>query len=264
MSVAKSILITGATSGIGRALAREYAAPGVHLALIGRDRRRLDEVAAEARARGATVSAAALDVRARHELAKWIRAVDGETPLDLVIAGAGITTGIGLGRPREGADAVRAVIATNLIGVLNTIDPVIERMSARGRGRLAFLSTIAAVHGFPYSPAYCASKAAIHSYAEGIRAELLPHGVAVSIIVPGFVATPLNQDIVCPKPFVTKPERAAQIIRRGLDRDRPIIAFPRMLYGAAYILKVLPTAWVDRFLNLIHVDIPETRERVSD
>jgi NAD(P)-dependent dehydrogenase (short-subunit alcohol dehydrogenase family) len=151
-----------------------------------------------------------------------------------------------------------------LIGVLNTIDPAIERMSPRGRGRIAFLSTIAAVHGFPYSPAYCASKAAIHSYAEGIRAQLLPFGVGVSIIVPGFVATPLNRDIVCPKPFVTKPERAASIIRRGLARGRPIIAFPRLLYGAAYILKVLPTGWVDRFLNLIHVDIPETRERVSD
>jgi NAD(P)-dependent dehydrogenase (short-subunit alcohol dehydrogenase family) len=264
MSVAKSILITGATSGIGRALAREYAKPGVHLALIGRDRKRLDEVAAEGRARGAIVSAATLDVRARHDLARWIRSIDDAAPLDLVIAGAGITTGIGIGRPREGADAVRAVIATNLMGVLNTIDPAIERMSARGRGRLAFLSTIAAVHGFPYSPAYCASKAAIHSYAEGIRAELLPHGVGVSIIVPGFVTTPLNRDIVCPKPFKTKPERAAQIIRRGLDRGRPVIAFPRLLYGAAYILKVLPTRWVDTFLNLIHVDIPETRERVSD
>jgi short-subunit dehydrogenase len=264
MSAAKSILITGATSGIGRALTLEYAAPGVRLALVGRNQKRLDEVAAEARARGAAVSVAALDVRARRELAKWICAVDDETPLDLVIASAGITTGIGLGRPREGADAVRAVIATNLVGVLNTIDPVMERMSARGRGRLAFLSTIAAVHGFPYSPAYCASKAAIHSYAEGIRAELLPRGVGVSIIVPGFVATPLNENIVCPKPFVTTPARAAEIIRRGLERGRPVIAFPRTLYGAAYILKVLPARWVDRFLNLIHVDIPETRERVGD
>jgi NADP-dependent 3-hydroxy acid dehydrogenase YdfG len=260
----RSILITGATSGIGRALARIYAAPGIHLALTGRNLKRLEEISNECRANGAEVMAAQIDVRDRAKITTWIHLVDDTNPVDLVIASAGITSGLGLGRLREDPEAVRAVFAINLIGVLNTIDPLIERMCARGSGQIAIVGSIAAVRGLPYSPAYCAGKAAVHAYAESLRGALALQGVVVSLVVPGFVATALNKDILAPKPLEMSDMRAARIIRRGLDRGASAIPFPRVLYYGAQLLRFLPIRWVDFMLGLVHVDIPETRERTVE
>lgn len=261
MSQPRSILVTGATSGIGRALAKIYAEPGTHLALTGRSKRRLEEISGECRVNGADVTTAIIDVRDREKIASWIRSVDDIHPIDLVIASAGITSGLGMGRLREDPEAVRAIFAINLIGVLNTIDPLIGRMCARGSGQFAMVGSIAAVRGLPYSPAYCAAKAAVHAYAESLRGTLTPQGVLVSLIVPGFVATPLNKDIVSPKPLQISDALAARIIRRGLDRGSSIIPFPRLLYYGTHLLRLLPTRWVDFAFNLINVDIPETHER---
>ena len=121
----RSILITGASSGIGRALALVYARPGVSLSLIGRDRERLEDVAAAARAQGASVSLGQLDVRDQDAMAQWIKAADARHPFDLVFANAGITTGLSPGDIAEDPGAVRAIIGINLIGVLNTVEPLI-------------------------------------------------------------------------------------------------------------------------------------------
>src|ERR1700674_3152173 len=194
----KSILITGASSGIGRALARAYARPGAHLALGGRNRERLDEVVSQCRAAGAEASGVIMDVRERQRVREWVESVDDMRPIDLLIASAGITTGLGMGRLREDPDAVRAIFSINVIGVLNTIDPVVARMCARGRGQIALIGSPAALRGLPSSPAYCATKAAIHLYAEALRGSLAGQGVQVSLVAPGFVATALNRDIICP------------------------------------------------------------------
>jgi len=260
----RSILITGATSGIGRALARIYAAPGFHLALTGRNQERLDAIRTECRESGADVTSASVDVRDRDKMAAWIRSVDDIRPIDLAIASAGITSGLGLGRSREDPEAVRAVFAINLIGVLNSIEPLIERMCARGSGQIAIVGSIAALRGLPYAPAYCAAKAAVHAYAESLRGTLVPQGVTVSLIVPGFVATALNKDMLTPKPLQMSDWRAARIIRRGLDRGASVIPFPRTLYYGAQLLRFLPIRWVDFMLGLAHVDIPETRERAVE
>src|SRR5262249_46897217 len=125
---AKSILITGASSGIGRALALAYARPGILLLLMGRDRERLAGTASAARDRGAEAATAQLDVRDQTAMAKWIRDADKRRPIDLVIANAGITTGLRPGQLAEDPTAVRAIIAINLIGVLNTVEPLIAPM----------------------------------------------------------------------------------------------------------------------------------------
>lgn len=260
----RSILITGASSGIGTALAQLYAAPGIRLALGGRNEERLEKVAAACRARGADVSAKIIDVRERGPIAAWIRAADDEQPIDLAIASAGITSGLGLGRLREDPEAVRAMLSINLMGVINTAEPVIERLCRHGSGRIALMGSIAAIRGLPSCPAYCAAKAAVHAYAEALRGGLASQGVGVSLIVPGFVATALNQDIVSPKPLQISAERAAAIIRRGLDRGKPVIAFPRLLYYGATLLRVLPVRWGDAIFNRAHVDIPETLERAFE
>jgi short-subunit dehydrogenase len=260
---ATSILITGASSGIGRALAMNYAGVGVHLALAGRHAERLEEVAAKCRAAGAITTTASIDVRARDEMQRWVHAIDDRHPIDLAIASAGITTGLGMGRLREDPETVRAAISINLLGVLNTVDPVIERMCLRGHGQIAFVGSIAAVRGLPHSPAYCATKAAVHAYAEALRGGLTPQGVRVSLIIPGFVSTAFNEDLVGPKPLAMSDSRAAQIIRRGLERRAPVIAFPRILYFGAHLLRLLPARWADFWLNRVEVDVPETTERAA-
>ncbi len=262
MSEHRTILITGASSGIGRALALAYAAPSVRLALIGRNAERLEETVAEAEAKGAQVVAARLDVRDRDAMQTWIAAQDAARPFDLAIANAGITTGLGSNGGKEDPEAVRALLATNLFGVLNTVEPLIGPMCARGRGQLAFVGSIAGLRGLPFSPAYCASKAAVHAYAESLRGSLEGRGVVVSLVIPGFVKTPLNDAIKAAKPLEIDAAQAAKIIRRGLSRGKATIVFPLPLYLVARLARLLPPRLVDRLFAQFDVNVPETRERV--
>jgi short-subunit dehydrogenase len=259
----RSVLVTGATSGIGRALALVFAGPGVHLILVGRDAARLDAVAALARARGATVNAAQVDVRDRAAMAAFITQADAATPIDLAIANAGITSGLAPDEFRETPEAVRAVLATNLVGVFNTVEPCIEPMAARGIGQIAFIGSIGAIRPLSSAPAYSAMKAGVHAYAEALRGRLEPRGVGVSLAIVGFVKTPLNDSISAPKPFEVSGERAAAIIRRGLERNRATIGFPWPLYTIARLSRLLPPRLVDRVMNAVAVRVPQTRERAE-
>lgn len=260
MSAPRSIVITGASSGIGRALAMNYAGPGVRLALAGRDEGRLADVSGQCRAKGAAVTTASIDVRDRERLAEWIRAVDDADPVELAIASAGVTAGLGIGRLRENSAIVRNVIAINLIGAINTIDPLAERMCMRGRGQIAVMGSIGALRGLPSCPAYSASKAGLHAYAESLRPTLAAQGVAISIIAPGFVDTALNRDIVCPKPLMMSADRAAEIIRRRLERGDAVIAFPRLLSFGLRLTRLLPRRLTDLAFAAVHVDVPERAE----
>ncbi|HLH12280.1 MAG TPA: SDR family NAD(P)-dependent oxidoreductase [Methylovirgula sp.] len=258
----RSVLITGASSGIGRALALAYAGPQMRLALIGRDGERLREAAQSAASRGADVDIGQIDVRDRAAMQAWIAERDTRIPFDLAIANAGITTGLSDDAVSEDPEAVRALIATNLIGVLNTVEPLIAPMCARGRGQLAFIGSIAGLRGLPYSPAYCASKAAVHVYAESLRGRLERKGVLVSLVIAGFVKTPLNDSISSVKPFELSDTQAAEIIRRGLARGKATIIFPLVLYFAARFGRVLPARLTDRLLAQFDVEVPKTKERV--
>lgn len=257
-----SVLVTGASSGIGRGIALAYAAPGVRIALIGRNADRLETAAALARAKGAEVEVATLDVRDREAMAAWITAADSRHPFDLAVANAGITTGLGPDEFAEDPEAVRAIIATNLIGVLNTIEPLIGPMTARGIGHVAMVGSIAGLHGLPYSPAYCITKAGVHAYAESIRARLERRGVLVSLIVAGYVKTPLNDSIAAFKPGELSEEAAGILIRRRLEQGRATITFPYFLYAAARLGQMIPARWYDRIMLRFVAHVPHTRERV--
>ncbi|HSK39407.1 MAG TPA: SDR family NAD(P)-dependent oxidoreductase, partial [Arenibaculum sp.] len=186
----REILITGASSGIGAALALDYAGPGVTLALGGRDAGRLAGVAAACQAQGARVEPSRVDVTDRAAMADWIAGTDARRPLDLVIANAGVAEGVSEG-PGD-FDLVRSIIAVNLIGTLNTLEPALAGMRARRRGQIALMSSVAALRGMPGAHGYCASKAAVKALAEGLRAPLRDEGIAISVILPGFVRTPMN------------------------------------------------------------------------
>jgi short-subunit dehydrogenase len=239
-----SILITGASSGIGAALARRYARPGVHLALGGRDPGRLATIAAECRQAGSNPCELCVDVTDRAGMAAWIAQVDRDAPLDLVIANAGTA---GRNMP-PGPERTRAIFAVNLEGVLNTIEPAKAAMLARGRGQLALMSSIVSFYGAPNSAAYCGSKAAVRLFGEALRARLAPKGILVSVICPGYVETPMTAGVRPRIPLTTSAERAAAVIERGLARGRSRIAFPLATYLVARVLANLPPALVSRLI----------------
>jgi short-subunit dehydrogenase len=241
------ILITGASSGIGAALALAYARPGTQLSLGGRNHDRLSEVAGQAEARGAVVSPATIDVRDRAAVASWATAADDRVPLDLVIANAGISGGTHGGPETE--DQTRAIFAVNLDGVLNTVLPVVPRMIARGRGQIAIISSLAGHRGFPGAPAYSASKAAVKVWGEALRAELAPQGVRVNVVMPGFIKSPMTDVNDFPMPFLMPAEKAAAIIRRGLAADRARIAFPFPTAFLAWAMGALSPMIADPLLR---------------
>lgn len=242
----QSILITGGSSGIGEALARAYAAPGVFLALSGRDRHRLEQTAEACRAAGADVATATVDVRDRDALAAWMAELDRTRPLDLVIANAGVSAGTGTFG--ENDRQARDILAVNLDGVVNTVLAGAALMRPRGRGQIAIMSSLAAFRGFPGAPAYCASKAAIRVWGEALRGMLRPQGIGVTVICPGYVKSRMTARNDFPMPFLMEADRAAGIIRRGLAADKARIVFPRRLYAAVWLLALLPPAWTDPLL----------------
>lgn len=249
MSAPAAILITGASSGLGAALASGYASPGTRLVLLGRDASRLESVAETVRARGAIAEITAVDVTDRAAMAAAVTAADEAGPLDLVIANAGVAPG-----GAEGADAVakgRRILAVNLDGVLNTVDPIRPRMAARGAGQIALMSSLAGFRGFPGMGPYAASKAAVRIYGEALRVELRPRGVRVSVICPGFVRTPMTDGARFPMPMLMEVEDAAAVIRRGLARGRPLIAFPWPVNAGTRVMAALPAAWADALIRRI-------------
>jgi short-subunit dehydrogenase len=236
----RSILISGASSGLGRALALEYAGPDVTLGLMGRNKARLEEVADFARARGATVRAATLDVRDRAAMSEFALACDVAAPVDCVIASAGVTMVTPADGNVEDLTKSHELFDVNLNGVMNTIAPIAPLMRHRRAGQIALLGSIAAFAPPPDSPSYAASKAALVAFALATRALYRADGVSVSVICPGFVETPMTDSFVSWKPFLITAEDAARRIRRGLERRKAVIAFPLPLYLAARLQQMLP------------------------
>ncbi|HYK24950.1 MAG TPA: SDR family NAD(P)-dependent oxidoreductase, partial [Steroidobacteraceae bacterium] len=224
-----TVLITGASGGIGAALAHCYAEPGRALFLHGRDPARLETVANDCKGRGARVLTLTFDVRDADSVIEQLQSLSEREVIDLAIVNAGVTQAIGGGEIFESFATGREVLAVNLEGALATIAGVLPEMVRRGSGQIALVSSLAAYVGLPRTPAYCASKAALKAYGESLRLRLAPRGVAVSVVLPGFVRTAMTDRVKGPKPAIIPPERAARLIRRGLERNRGRIAFPRRL-----------------------------------
>jgi short-subunit dehydrogenase len=243
-----SIVITGASSGIGEALARDYAAPGVALALCGRNAEPLRIVAEVCRAKGAIVDTGELDVADRAATAAWLTSFDDAHPVDLVIANAGVS----IDKDNSSLDdfaIVRKTFAINVDGVFNTVEPLIGRLMARQRGQIAVVSSLAGFIGLPYSASYNASKAAVRVWGESIRYVLRKSGIGVSVICPGFVVSRITADAPFPMPFLMSAERASAIIRRGLARDKARIAFPVGTKALVWFGGVLPGSWAARLMG---------------
>jgi short-subunit dehydrogenase len=246
-----SVLITGASRGLGAALARCYAEPGRTLILHGRDAGRLAAVAAQCAGLGAAVRTEIFDLRGGEAVVARVAALAAEQPVDLAIVNAGVTSGMGPGRSSESWERMRDVLAVNVEGALATVAGVLPQMRARRRGQIALVSSLSAYFGLPVTPAYCASKAALKAYGEAMRAWLAPEGVAVSVVLPGFVASDMSAAFAGPKPFLMSAEAAARVVRRGLARGRARIAFPAPLSWGMWWLSVLPPALSGRLLRAL-------------
>ena len=245
----RRIVITGASSGLGRALAINYAAPEVSLALVGRDATRLSAAAAACQARGASVCVVQQTVTECAALARRLRAFDADAPVDLVIASAGVLAGPPHPAALEGLDAAGEVIGVNLLGLINTVEALAGALTARRAGQIAILASTAAYRGLPYLPAYCASKAGVRAYGEAVRARLAPFGVKVSVIVPSFFESPMTDTFAGPTPMIIPLEAAARRVRKGLDRAAPRIVFPRRMGLLMQLMDLLPARLGDRALQ---------------
>lgn len=246
MAFYNSILITGGSSGIGAALARYYAAPGVFIALSGRNAERLNDVAQELKEKGAHVDARVIDVSDETAMADWISDIDDKHPLDLVIANAGI--GLSTDKTRSLHDITKQTFAVNVTGVFNTIHPALAQMKDRKNGQIAIMSSLAGFRGMPGAAPYSASKVAVKAYGDALRGAYWGR-VKINVICPGFVESRMTAGNRFPMPFLMTAEKAVRIIDRGLKRNKGVIAFPFPMATAIRFLTLLPQSLSDALLR---------------
>ncbi|KAG4080863.1 hypothetical protein HA402_010034 [Bradysia odoriphaga] len=246
-SLMKTIFITGASSGLGRALAQHYARQGACLALLGRRAQVLQELADSLPGRHHCY---ALDVRDRaalHAAAQdFLVRCDGR--VDVVLACAGISIGT-LTEHLEDYAVFKSIVDTNLLATVATFEPFIASMRRNGAGRLVGISSVAAIRGLPGAGAYSASKAAVMTYCESLRCELQKDGVKVVTIAPGYIRTAMTQHNPYPMPFLMEPDAFAQRAAAAIERASSYSVIPWQMGVAAKLLRLLPNALYDRLLR---------------
>ena len=246
--MAKLVLITGASSGIGQALALHYAAQGWRLALVARRESGIkswlspSKISAD---RYEIYSADVTDVVAIQRLAQDCMARQGVP--DVVIANAGISVGVDTARP-EDLEVMAQILATNVMGVAATLGPFVSAMVARGSGKLVGIGSVAGIRGLPGHGAYCASKAAVISYCESLRGELRNSGVQVVTLCPGYIATPLTQNNGYRMPFLMQPDVFAEKAFQAIDAGDSYRVIPWQMGVAAKLLRLLPNNLFDKLL----------------
>ena len=240
------VMITGASSGIGMALARHYAQRGAVLGLIARREAALAQLAAQLPSAtliypadvrdAAALQAAAADFIARHGCP------------DVVIANAGVSIGT-LTEFAADTPAFQEVIDINVMGMVKTFQPFLAAMRAAGRGSLVGIASVAGYRGLPGAAAYCASKAAAISYLESLRIELAASGIKVITICPGYIATPMTAQNPYPMPFLLSADAAARKIAALIESGRTFAVIPWQMAIVARILRTLPNWLYDRLFG---------------
>ena len=240
------VFLTGASSGLGEALALHYAARGATLGLFARREIELQRIAASVAPAAAATYVG--DVRDAEALQRAARDFIGRfgTP-DIVIASAGVSRGT-LTSHAEDLPAFRAVLETNVFGMVATFQPFVVPMREARHGALVGIASIAGFRGLPGSGAYSASKAAAIAYLESLRIELFGSGVTVVTICPGYIATPMTADNPYRMPFLMPPAVAARKIARAIDRKRSFYVLPWQMAWVGRFMKIVPRPLFDRAL----------------
>lgn len=242
MNEAENILITGASSGIGEALALYYAQHGAkNLFICGRNAERLSEVKSRCEKFGSKVYAEILNVSEREKVAAWVENCEKIAQLNIVFANAGVSTG------EETPQNIFNTFDINVSGTINTVTPAVEIFKRRNdeNKTVVITASIAGYHGLPACPSYSASKACLKAYGEALRGALLPHKIKVCVVCPGFVKSRITDKNTCPMPFFMPADKAAEIIAERVEKNVGLIAFPWPMRLAVWGLSILPNCLSD-------------------
>jgi NAD(P)-dependent dehydrogenase (short-subunit alcohol dehydrogenase family) len=244
VTVPRRVWITGASSGIGRALALAYAAKGATVAASARRADELDQLAAVAPDR---ITAVPVDVTDEAAMVRAAAAIEEKGPLDLAVFNAGTHQPVSV----EAFDTApfRRLMEINYIGTVNGIAAVLPRFIARRGGHIAVVSSVAGFRGLPQAAAYGPTKAALINLCEALKLDLDRHGVRISVINPGFIRTPLTDRNPFPMPFLMEAEDAAQRIVQGIERNAFEITFPRRFTYLLKIMRMLPYSLYFRLIR---------------
>jgi short-subunit dehydrogenase len=240
------IVITGASSGIGRALALELAKLGGQIGLIARRINELDHLAKEINSSGGKAKIYSCDVSDRKDMLAAIQNIEtGLGPIDLFIANAGISCHISA--HAYDLDLIEKTYGVNLLGSLYGIQAVLPGMLSRKQGHIVGICSLASYRGMPLKGAYCGSKAALRLELESLRVELEPEGIAVTTICPGYIATPLVKKNSFKMPFLLPPDRAAELIKKAILRKRRIYKFPWQTVLLTILIRSAPNWMFDKW-----------------
>ncbi len=248
-------IITGASSGIGRALAQVLAAKGVRVGLIARRKEKLAELAGQIRRAGGTASLADADVGNRDQTVGAVNQLACDLgPVDLLIANAGV------GMPTVvnplNTPGIEKMWRVNFLGVVYAIEAVLPAMLERKQGQLAVVSSLAAYKGLPGESAYCATKAAVNVFMEGLRIQVRDRGIAVTTVCPGFVRTPMTAVNKFHMPWLLEADEAARRIVRAIERRKAVFDFPWQLSLLTKLTRWLPDWMIARSMQKYNEDPP--------
>ena len=235
-----AVWITGASSGLGEALAHEYSAAGAKVLLSARTK---DKLLAVNQALANPGEIYPCDVTDDYELTTTVQRILSDSDgIDIAILNAGTY------QPVKAADLnsddARALFEINFFSIIRTLELLIPHMAARGSGHLVVVASVAGDVGLPYAATYSASKSALNRLCESLQPELAAQGVAISVVNPGFVKTPLTDKNDFPMPFLISADEAARIIRRGIEKKRFEIRFPFLMGFLTRRLSRLPKSWL--------------------
>lgn len=262
MSFANQVaVITGASSGIGWALAKELAKQGAKLGLIARRRDNLEKLAEEIRSSGGVAEFAPADVAVREETVAAVRSMSERLgPIDLLVANAGVGAPTNV-EPLNVAD-MEKMFRVNVFGAVYAIEAALPDMLSRKRGHLAAVSSMAAYKGLPAESGYCASKAAVNTFMEGLRIQLRPRGIFVTTICPGFIETPMTAVNKFHMPWLMGADRAARQIARALARKKKVYNFPWQMSALMWLSRWAPD-WYMRWTMQPYIDNPPFGDGIS-
>ena len=258
-TAAPLVYITGASSGIGQALAARFHAEGYRLAVVARRAGELQTWAESMSLPAATFAVYGADVRDIDAItAAGRRCIEAQGLPDVVIANAGISVGIDTADPAD-LDVMRSTLETNVLGMASTFHPFVAAMQERRSGRLVGIASVAGIRGLPGHGAYCASKAAVIGYCESLRGEMRPFGVKVVTIAPGYIDTPLTRGNRYSMPFLMSAADFADRAWKTIERGTSWRVIPWQMGIVVGLLRLIPNALFDRLLT----GRPRKRRRVE-